>query len=349
MKKNVAIRLLKDSDRKAWDDFVISHEKGTFFHLSGWKEVVERSFGHSSFYLMAVDKADGNAISGIFPLFSVKSLLFGRCMVSLPFATYGGILADDTEVARMLFEEAVRLTKQQSLDYLEIRNEEAMFSELPAKDLYYVFRKEISDSDEDNLKAIPRKSRRMVRQGMKKGLEHAFGTFELLDQFYELVAFNYRRLGTPVFSKRYFKNLLDTFENQSSILIISKDQRPLSGVLSFYFKDQVLPYYSGAYPEANKFAANDYLYWVLMSDASKKGCRIFDFGRSKKDTGPYRFKKHWGFEPKPLAYQYYLNRVNEIPNISPVNPKYQRRIQMWKKLPLWATKIIGPMIVKYIP
>ena len=119
--------------------------------------------------------------------------------------------------------------------------------------------------------------------------------------------------------------------------------------MSFYYKDQVIPYYSGAYPEAQGHAANDYLYWALMSDSAEKGYRMFDFGRSKKETGPYNFKRHWGFEPKPLEYQYYLNKIRELPNISPSNPKYQRRIEMWKKLPLWATKIIGPRIVKYIP
>ena len=111
----------------------------------------------------------------------------------------------------------------------------------------------------------------------------------------------------------------------------------------------MIPYYSGGYPESRKYAANDYLYWVLMSDAAEKGYKIFDFGRSKKNTGPFHFKRHWGFEPKQLQYQYYLNKIDEIPNISPANPRYKWGIELWKRLPLWATKILGPLIVKYIP
>ncbi|MCK4485401.1 MAG: FemAB family PEP-CTERM system-associated protein [Desulfobacterales bacterium] len=352
------IELYKRSDRAAWDDYVSRHPKGTFFHLSGWKEVVEESFGHKSYYLLAVSSpvhTDPRTLSpepqivGVFPLFSIKSRLFGRSMVSLPFATYGGILADNDQVENALYKEAVSLTKTNALDYLEIRSEEARLGDLPVKDLYYAFKREISGDNEENLTAIPRKTRRMVRKAMKNELYAAFGGVELLDQFYKLFAFSYHVFGTPVFSKKYLKNLLDTFKSNSSILVISKNGSPLSGVLSFYFKDQVIPYYSGAYPDSREHAANDYLYWVLMSDAAEKGCRAFDFGRSKKDTGPYHFKRHWGFEPRPLPYQYYLNNIEELPNISPTNPKYKRRIKLWKKLPLWATKIIGPRIVKYIP
>lgn len=340
------VRLFNESDCNSWDDYVVNHPAGTFFHLTGWKDVVEKSFGHRACYLIA---EDAGRISGVFPLFSVKSILFGRSMVSIPFATYGGIVADSEEVAQGLYDEAVKVTQRKKLDYLEMRSESATFGELPTKDLYYVFKKEIFADNDKNLEAIPRKTRRMVRVGMKNELEARFGGIELLDRFYDLFAFNYRRLGTPVFSKKYLRNLLDAFGEKSSILIISRDSQPLTGVLSFYYKDQVIPYYSGAYPEAQDHAANDYLYWALMSDSVEKGYRVFDFGRSKKDTGPYNFKRHWGFEPKPLEYQYFLDRIKELPNISPSNPKYQRRIEMWKKLPLWATKIIGPRIVKYIP
>jgi len=354
------IRLYTPSDRAAWDRYVLDHSRGTFFHLVGWKTLIERSFGHKSHYLLA--ESPGSApsasvdhaappmrIRGIFPLFAIKSLLFGRSMVSVPFATYGGILADNDEIEQALLHRATELTCTQDLDYLEIRNESQPLDGLPVKDLYYVFKKEFSSDHDENLKAIPRKTRRMVRLGMKNGLTARFGGTDLLDAFYELFALSYHNFGTPVFSKRFLKNILDQFKADSSILVISNDGKPLSGVLTFYYKDHVIPYYSGSHPDARQHAANDYLYWALMSDAAEKGYKVFDFGRSKKGTGPYDFKRHWGFEPAQLQYQYFLSSIPEIPNISPANPKYQKRIEAWKKLPLWATKIIGPQIVKYIP
>ena len=344
------IRLYKDSDRKAWDEYVMRHPDGTFFHQIGWKEVVEKSFGHKAYYLVAhKDSSSVNEITGILPLFSVKSRLFGKSMVSLPFATLGGILADDSVIVQSLFDLAASLTVQDELAYLELRGENPLVNRLKEKNLYFGFKKEIFPDNDQNLNAIPRKSRRMVRQGMKNDLKVEFGHLDLIEQFYRLFAVSYHRLGSPVFPKRYLKCLLETFGNESFILIVSKNGQPLSAVLSFYFKDQVLPYYSGAYLESQRYAANDYLYWALMSHAAEEGCRVFDFGRSKADTGPFHFKRHWGFEPKALKYQYYLNRIDEIPNVSPSNPKYQRKIELWKKMPLWATKILGPRIVKYIP
>jgi FemAB-related protein (PEP-CTERM system-associated) len=366
------IRLYKPSDRSAWDNYVAKHADGTFFHLSGWKEVVEKSFGHKAYYLMAIQRPDSNIqytassiqysessiqhpassiqkIVGLFPLFSIKSILFGRSMISLPFATYGGILADSDEVEDALYKEGVALTTAMALDYLEIRSETHHLSDLPVKDLYCGFKRELSADNAENLQAVPRKTRRMVRKGISNDLKATFGTRELLDQFYGLFAFSYHGFGTPVFSKGYLRKTLEEFQNDCSILIVSKNGRPLAGVLSFYFEDHVIPYYSGAYPDSRKYAANDYLYWALMSDAVDRGFRVFDFGRSKKDTGPFHFKRHWGFEPRSLPYQYYLNNIKELPNISPANPKYKKRIELWKKLPFWATKLIGPRIVKYIP
>jgi FemAB-related protein (PEP-CTERM system-associated) len=345
----VKIRLYRDADARAWDRYVSDHPGGTFAHRIGWKRVFERAFGHRAFYLVAEDAGFPGSLLGIFPLFSIRSLLFGRSMVSMPFLTYGGILADDEAVRNALFLRATELTSEGRFDYLEIRNETEPLDGLPIKDLYWGFKREISSDPEVNLKGIPRKSRRMVRKAMGNGLTAVFGGDDLLDMFYDLFSFNYHSLGTPVFPKRYLRIVLNEFRDASSVLVVEKDGRPLSGVISFYFEDQVIPYYSGAFPEARQWAANDYLYWSLMCDAASRGCRLFDFGRSKQDTGPFHFKRHWGFEPRPLYYQYALCRVTEIPDLSPANPRYRRKIEMWKRLPLWATKLLGPPIVKNLP
>lgn len=353
----ISIRLFRESDIARWDQYVIHHKNGTFFHMTGWKSLVEKVFGHPSHYLIAEVTEAGDtpgeddtlpSIAGVFPLFSLSSVLFGKNMISIPFASYGGILADNEQISNTLLDKAADLTRNWDLEYLEIRNENKPLSGLVSKDLYYVFKREITPDHDENLKAIPRKARRMVRVGIKNDLQASFGRTELLDPFYNLLASNYHRLGTPVFSKHYIRCILREFKDNCSILLIStKTGKALCGVLNFYYKEQVIPYYSGAVPESNKYAANDFMYWALLCDAAEKGYRTFDFGRSKKDTGPYHFKRHWGFEPRQLYYQYYLNTLNEIPNVSPSNPKYKRRIEAWKKLPVQVTKLIGPLISKY--
>jgi FemAB-related protein (PEP-CTERM system-associated) len=374
----ITIRFYRDIDKEQWDSYVSNHPKGTFFHLIGWKTVIERTFRHKSHYLIAESNGDtatsqrrepssnpsnstnptnpsnpsnpGNSIVGILPLFSVKSFLFGKSLVSLPFAAYGGILADSQEVVNQLFDKAKEITCSEDLDYLELRNRDGGIENLLSKELYVFFRREIFEDLESNINAIPRKSRRMVRQGEKAGLTYEFGHEELIPSFYQIFARSYHRLGSPVFSIKLFKNLLGEFKEKANILLVrNREGKSISGVLTFFYKDKVLPYYAGSLFEYRDLAPNDYMYWQLMKYGCENGYKTFDFGRSKIDTGSYDFKRHWGFEPEPLPYQYFLNRIDEIPNLSPANPKYQKKIEMWQKMPFWLTKIIGPRIVKFIP
>jgi FemAB-related protein (PEP-CTERM system-associated) len=356
----VTIRFYENKDKTLWDSYVLNHSNGTFFHLIGWRTVIEKTFHHKSYYLIAQkpenplcdlnNSNNANTIVGILPLFSVKSILFCKSLVSLPFASYGGVLADNQEIGEQLLDKAKEITRSEGLEYLELRNRNGGVGNLPSKDLYVAFKREIFEDLKSNMEAIPRKSRRMIRQGEKAGLTCEFGHEELIPAFYEIFARSYHRLGSPVFSVKLFKNLLGEFGEKANILLIrTREGKPISSVLTFFYKDQVLPYYAGSLFEYRELAPNDYMYWQLMKYGHKKGYRLFDFGRSKVDTGSYGFKRHWGFEPEPLPYQYYLNRIKEIPNISPANPKYQKKIQIWQRLPFWATKLIGPRIVKYIP
>jgi len=341
------VKLLEENQYEAWDEFVRAHPEGTFFHLTGWKKVIEKTFGHQSFYFYVVE---GPEIRGILPLFLIKSPLFGRFLVSVAFATYGGLLAEDEIAAAGLLASAQRLTERLGLDYLELRNLYRQEKGWPTKDLYYTFRKEILPEEEANLKAVPRKQRRMIRVARDKyKLKSVIGRYELLDTMYEIYARSVHSLGSPVYPKSLFRNLLDEFPEANILIVYSPEGQPLAGVLSFYYKDEVLPYYGGSVREGKRLAANDFMYWELMRYACQRGYKIFDFGRSKKGTGPFSFKKHWGFEPKPLYYQYYLCKTKEMPNLSPVNPKFQMFIKLWQRMPFGLTKIIGPKIVKYIP
>ena len=346
------IQELSDQNIQAWDAYVNEHQDGTVFHLSKWKKVIEKSFGHKSHYLIATsgDRSpvnDKNAIEGILPLFHLKSRMFGNYFVSIPFAEIGGAIADDDDVRKRLSAEACRIAEEAGCDYLELRNRRPV-DNFKTKDLYFNFRREIFSDLDDNLMAIPRKARRMIRQGDKHGLTFEFGCHQI-DTFYSIMCSSYRNLGTPIFSKRFFTNFLKAFDDHCQILMIrSKEGQPVAGVMSFFFKDQVLPYYAGSEFEFRRLAPNDFMYWQLMKYGCEKGYKLFDFGRSKVDTGSYHFKRHWGFKAEPLAYQYYLIRMNELPNLSPTNPRYKKKIEMWRNLPLWATRMIGPPIAKYL-
>jgi FemAB-related protein (PEP-CTERM system-associated) len=340
--KNITIKTFKNSDEKAWDSYVLNHPGGTVFHLIAWKKVIEKSFGHKSIYYIA---EDSGRICGIFPMFEIKSMLFGHFFISIPFAEIGGCLADSPETEQALIKEASQQTEKNNAQYLEIRNRSPL-NGFKTKSLYYNFRKEISADHDENLLAIPRKSRAMVRNSIKKGLVSETG-HHLLSEFYDILALNYHRLGTPIFPKRFFHNFLKEYKENADILVVRTEKGELAAaVLFFIYRDQMVPYYAGSDFTDRHLGPNDFMYWELMKLAVEKGCRIFDFGRSKEGTGSFSFKKHWGFKPEPLAYQYHLAKAEEMPNLSPANPKYRKKILMWQKMPLSLTKLIGPPIAR---
>jgi len=336
------IKIAQKSDNQTWDNYVLNHSSGTVFHLTAWKKVIEKSFGHKSTYLIA---ENNNRICGIFPIFEIKSLLFGHYFISIPFAEIGGALADNANIEKTLIKKASEITDTSSAQYLEIRNRKELPG-LKTKSLYYNFRKEISIDHEENLLAIPRKSRAMVRNAIKKGLTSETG-HHLLSEFYQILSLNYHRLGTPIFPKKFFKNFLLGYKENADILVVkTKEGKLAAAVLFFIYKDQMVPFYAGSDFTYRRLGPNDFMYWELMKLAVEKKCTIFDYGRSKEGTGSFSFKKHWGFKPKPLAYQYHLSKAKDLPNLSPANPKYQKKIETWRKMPLALTKFIGPFIAK---
>ncbi|NNF16580.1 MAG: FemAB family PEP-CTERM system-associated protein [Gammaproteobacteria bacterium] len=321
----------------------MTHDAASFFHRAEWFDVLKRAFGHQPHYLFV--ERDG-AITAILPLFHMRSLLFGNALISVPFCVYGGVVGDDAEDCALLIREAQSLGERLGVDYLELRNETTVEEGWKSKDLYVTFRKAISENADENMKSIPRKQRAMVRKGIKAGLESHVD--DGIDAFYRCFSESVRNLGTPVFAKKYFSLLYEAFGDDCEIRLISKDGQAIAGVMSFYFKNQVLPYYGGSIQAARRLYANDFMYWQVMDHAAQRGVEIFDYGRSKIDSGSYRFKKHWGFEPQPLAYSYHLVKSREVPNISPNNAKYKYFVDAWRRLPLSVANRVGPWLSRQL-
>ena len=338
----VRVRDFATADSARWESFVERCPEATFFHRIGWRGLLEGEFRHRTHYLLA---ERGGVVCGVLPLAQVKSRLFGHALVSLPFAVYGGPAADDRETADALIDAAAARAEALQVDHLELRDRVARRPDWPHQELYVTFRREIAPDPEANLLAIPRKQRAMVRKGIKNGLAGEID--ETSARFFALYADNQHRHGTPPLSRRYFERLREVFGSACEILTVVDGQgTPVSGVLSFYFRDEVLPYYAGDTVAARELAANDFKYWDLMRRACERGVRVFDYGRSKRGTGSFDFKKNWGFEPSPLAYEYRLLRRDAIPQNNPANPKYRAFIALWRRLPRAAANALGPHIVR---
>lgn len=337
----IAIHELTRADYARWDRFVTDMPQGTFFHLSGWKEVIERAFGYKLYFLFA--ERDGQ-ITAVLPLGHVKSVLFGNSLTSVPFCVYGGVLAADDQSALVLRQAACRLAEELGVDALELKNRAPSNQGWPVKELYVTFRKEISPDPEANLKAIPRKQRAMVRKGINAGLSSE--VVDGCDRFFRVYSESVRNLGTPVMPLKYFQLLREVFGKACEVMMVTHEGEDIAGVMSFYFRDEVLPYYGGSVPLARNLKGNDFMYWELMRRCGERGVKIFDYGRSKVGAGSYSFKKNWGFTPEPLHYEYYLVKSASVPEINPNNPKYQVFIKAWQKLPLPVANRLGPLLAR---
>ena len=338
----IIVRELAAAGIAAWDAFVAGCPAATFFHRAGWKEVVERSFGHRTYYLYA--ERDGE-ICGVLPLVHIKSRLFGSTLVSNAFCVYGGPAALDDAAREALDLRAIELMGSLGAACLEYRLLARTHPDWPVKEgLYATFRRVIDADPNVNLKAIPRKQRAVVRQSLERNLQVAQN--DGVDRFFALYAESVRNLGTPVFAKRYFRTLKEVFGRDCQILTVLHDGTAVCSVMSFYFRDEVLPYYAGATPAVRGLGGYDFMYWHLMSDAARRGLKVFDFGRSKHGTGAFSFKKNWGFAPQPIFHEYQLKPGSAIPDVNPLNPKYRIFINTWKRLPLAVANTLGPLIAR---
>jgi FemAB-related protein (PEP-CTERM system-associated) len=344
------VRELLPGEDARWDEWVRRHPQRTFFHLTGWRRVVEDQFGHAPHYLVA---ERGREWAGILPLFFVKSRFTGKNLVSIPYAVYGGALVGgpgDESVLTSLHAAAAQLGSSLGARYVELRQLEPRPGTRPHSDLYVTFRKSLPRDPAAVLPQIPKKARAEVRRARDRfGI--TFGDSKDLDEFFALFASNKRRLGSPSLPRRWFSALRDEFGDRA-VLHVARDPSglALAGVMSFHLEDTVYAYYSGSRPEANHKGVNDFIYCKLMEWCVERGYRVFDFGRSRKDSGPAAFKRNMGFLPMPLHYEYLLTDARaKLPAFHPGNPRLRLPQRIWSRLPLFVTVRLGAYLSKSIP
>lgn len=335
------------SDAAEWDAYVAAHPDATPFHSRDWCKAITNATGHRC-HLVTTRDASG-VLTGLLPLHHIRSPLFGQALVGSGFAVGGGILADDASVAATLAAGAADMARALGVPSVELRGGRLPDGEGWGREegVYAGFARDLAGDDDAELLAIPRKQRAEVRKALDSGLTVITGrdAAERRDH-YHVYATSVRNLGTPVFPKCLFDAVLDAFGKDADILTVREGGRPVASVLSLYWRGTVLPYWGGGLVEARRLRANELMYFALMRHARARGCTRFDFGRSKVGTGPFAYKKNWGFEPQPLAYARWLAPGQAPRDTNPNSAKYRMQVDLWKRLPLWAANRIGPLIAR---
>jgi len=332
-------------DDAAWDAYVAAHPDATPFHTRAWCEAITRVTGHKH-HLIAQRDAAGQIV-GILPLHHVRSPLFGQALVASGFAVGGGLLADSPEIAAVLADAAIDLAGSLGVPSIELRGGSLPEGWPIEEGVYAGFARDLASDEEAELLAIPRKQRAEVRKALASDLKVTVGTDEAhRADHYRVYATSVRNLGTPVFPKSLFSHVLDAFGPDADILNVRNDREVVASVLSLYWRGTVMPYWGGGLASARSLRANEMMYFALMNHARSRGCTRFDFGRSKLGTGPYSYKKNWGFEPEALTYARWLAEGETPRDTNPTSAKYRLQVDLWKKLPLWAANRIGPLIAR---
>jgi serine/alanine adding enzyme len=333
-------------DARAWEEFVNQRADCSNYHRWGWKQVIENSFRWPTFYLIA---EDAEKIHGILPLVWQKSKVFGSFFTSLPFLNCGGVVAEEQSVKEALVAEAIAIAKRNSADYLELRQRSNPELSLPTKTHKVAMILPVEPDSEVMFAGLPHKVRTDIRKAMKSGLEAQFGGFEVLDVFYEIFAKNMRELGTPVYGRKLFAEILKAFPKDSYICVVRHEGKPVAVSFLSEYQGTIEALWSSSLYEFASLKPNMFLYWSILCFAGQKGFRFFDFGRSSVGSGTHRFKKQWGSQEVPLYWVYWVPDGAALPEVNTENPRYQLAIRMWQKLPVSLTKVIGPPIVRRLP
>lgn len=341
------ILYLENNYNSKWDEYVKQSPEGTFYHLTGWKKVIEKTLRLKPIYLMALNNAD--EIIGILPLFFMRDIVGRTYLVSIPFSAYAGVCTHEEDIKTRLFDKAKELAYENKVQYLEIRQLCEEVYKLPTKKDFVSMRLKLERDEEILWKSsLDLYARKRVRKASKKGITVDFGK-NYLDEFYEILSANVRDLGSPNYPKLFLKNFIEEFSDTANLIVARYQNKIIGGMIFVGYKNIILGTWAASLREYNKLGPNDLVYWEAIRYACKDGYDYFDFGRSSLNSGTFDFKKKWGAQPMQLYYQYFFNKSQKIPKVSASENKYQLAISLWKKMPISVANVLGPRLIRYLP
>jgi FemAB-related protein (PEP-CTERM system-associated) len=335
-----------------WDAYVSKHPKGSVYHTHAFRSVVEKTYGHKSYYLAAWE---GERVVGVLPLFHINSRFLGNALVSLPFCDYGGVLADSDALCASLLDEASSLLKKLGCSYCELRQTYKLSTVVTQQITLHCGMNtekvrmilELTATTDALFSGFPAKLRSQIRKPQKEGCITKIGGIELLDDFYTVFAHNMRDLGSPVHPKAMMRYMLSAYGEKARLFVVYHSSKPVGCSLVAGFGATLVNPWASFNRNYGKIAPNMMLYWEMLSYAINSGYRHFDFGRSTVDEGTYKFKTQWGALPQQLFW-YRFGTSKQVQEGEVSGGKKELFIKVWQKIPLPVTKIVGPVLRKQL-
>lgn len=341
------VHRVADDQAAAWNAFVEQTPQASVYHVYEWRQVIKQIFGHDAHYLAASDET--GAIRGVLPTVRLRSRLFGDFLVSMPYFNYGGVVADGEDAADALIDAAADLARDLGVSHLELRHDSNIKPHWPVRTDKVAMYLPLPETPELLSKQLGSKLRSQIKRPQKEGAAGVDGGLELLDEFYAVFARNMRDLGTPVYPKRWFAAILQSFADRSRLFVVRHRGAPVAAAFVIGYRGRLEIPWASSLREANSIGVNMLLYWNVLEYACRERYAVFDFGRSTVDAGTFKFKKQWGAEPHQLYWHYWIRGGGQPPVINPSNPKYRLAVTAWQRLPLPVANRLGPWLVRNLP
>lgn len=343
-----AIDEINDDAGSDWDAYLAESLDATLYHDYRWRAVIREAFGHESHYLCA-RRTDGGIV-GVLPLVRLRSRWFGDFLVSMPYFNYGGVIAEEEAVGRALLDEAARRAAELGVRHMEVRGDGWQPAGWSLRDDKVAMVRPLPDTEEQLWRELGGKLRAQIRRPRREGARVTIGGAELLDDFYAVFSHNMRDLGTPVYPQRWFAAVLAALPRERAFVVtVSLSGRAVAAAILLGFRDRLEIPWASSLREFNRFGVNMLLYWEALREAQARGYRYFDFGRSSRDSGTYRFKRQWGAASETMLWCYWLRPGATMPDLTPTSPRFRLAVAAWKRLPLGLANRLGPHLVKNLP
>lgn len=331
---------------RSWADFALA--RGGFYHDPRWLEALAGCFTLRACCLTA---GEDGAVQGTLALLEVPALLGPRRLVSLPFSYAAGPLATSPAVAALLAREAVAAARARHITRVEIKRLGA--GEPPPEGFervlhYSTYR---LPTEGDVWSRLDKSStQRGIRKAEKSGVEVARGASE--EDWARMAGLEDRSArghGVPAPPAAFFTRTcrqLQTAGLADLLLARLADGRLAAGLVLWKGAREWIYAFGASDPATLEFRPNHGLLWTAVQEAARAGV-VFDLGRAAPEqAGLVEFKRRWGGQPVPLAYDYW-------PRARGLNAAARDRgglavaARLWSHLPVPVTRL-GSALYRYL-
>jgi FemAB-related protein (PEP-CTERM system-associated) len=333
-----------DDGRPAWNRAIERLHHARLAHAVEWSTAIQRAYGHEPLYLTS---GDDEQDFGVLPAFVVRRPLFGAVVTSMPFLDGGGPCSTSPLRSRLLLEQLIAEAYRRGAKFIDVRCAEPLPTAAPVADHKVNLRLPLPERADTLWHQFDKSVRNQIRKAERSGLSFEFGRQPLLASFYEIFVERMRDLGSPAHDLRWFEAILDSFGPRARIAVVKKGTTTVGGLIALAFKDDLTVPWAACSKDHFALCPNMLLYWETIRTACADGFARFDFGRSTRQSGTYRFKRQWGAQEEPLFW-YRIPIASAVAPVTAEGGSGAFITRAWRRLPVTVTRRVGPRIRRYL-